>query len=582
MDIDTFINNYREAFGQQTELPIAFWYSDRPEAPTEKVSGCFFKSMAQVRSGKTISLNAETIGCGGGKFYTGFTDMPEHVPGFVSLKEKYKKTPEMVVDFIQEIQVPKAEKAWLHFTRIDNLVSFDKAEGILFLATPDVLAGLTTWAFFDSNAFDMVSAPFGSGCCSVVTQTVLENRKQGKRTFIGFFDPSVRPYFEADLLSFTIPMSRFKEMYHTMRESCLFDTRAWGKIKDRIQNARKETTPFNHLNISFGIRPDISLREVTIEDATAIYHAIDAHRDYMRTWLPFVDNLKSAADEESFLKGVLSVPADSYEPIFGIWNKQNEICGLVGFHFSDFANHRTEIGYWLLPEYQHQGIMTACVRRLCQWAVEAKDIKRIQIRCATGNTASNGIPVRLGFRLEGTERAGELLASGEYADIHVYSILKEELMEQQIQLNEHNKQEYPPMHTTEHIVNQTMIRLFGCGRSVSAHIERKKSKLDYRLNACPTEEQIKSLEEAVNEVIARHLPVTTEFITQEEAKGRFDLERLPEDASETVRVVKVGDYDECLCIGTHVANTSEIGTFKIISHDWDEESKRWRMRFKLV
>ena len=129
-----------------------------------------------------------------------------------------------------------------------------------------------------------------------------------------------------------------------------------------------------------------------------------------------------------------------------------------------------------------------------------------------------------------------------------------------------------PMHTTEHIVNQTMIRLFGCGRSVSAHIERKKSKLDYRLNACPTEKQI----------IMQHLPVTTEFITQEEAKGRFDLERLPEDASETVRVVKVGDYDECLCIGTHVANTSEIGTFKIISHDWDEESKRWRMRFKLV
>ena len=77
-------------------------------------------------------------------------------------------------------------------------------------------------------------------------------------------------------------------------------------------------------------------------------------------------------------------------------------------------------------------------------------------------------------------------------------------------------------------------------------------------------------------------PVTTEFITQEEAQGRFDLERLPDGASETVRVVKVGDYDECLCIGVHVENTSEIGTFKIISHDWDEEAKRWRMRFKLV
>ena len=157
-----------------------------------------------------------------------------------------------------------------------------------------------------------------------------------------------------------------------------------------------------------------------------------------------------------------------------------------------------------------------------------------------------------------------------------------EQMEKEIQLNEHNKQEYPPMHTTEHIINQTMIRLFGCGRSISAHIERKKSKLDYRLSACPTEEEVKKLEETVNEVIAQHLPVTTEYITQAEAQGRFELGRLPENASETVRIVKVGDYDECLCIGTHVANTSEIGTFKIISHDWDEDNKRWRMRFKLV
>ena len=151
----------------------------------------------------------------------------------------------------------------------------------------------------------------------------------------------------------------------------------------------------------------------------------------------------------------------------------------------------------------------------------------------------------------------------------------------EVQLNEQNKQEYPPMHTCEHIINQTMIRLFGCGRSVSAHIERKKSKLDYALPQAPTEEEGSRLEKAVNEVIGQHLDVTTEFITQEEAQGRFDLQRLPEDASQTVRVVHVGDYDECLCIGTHVSNTSEIGTFRIISHDYDPEAKRWRMRFKL-
>lgn len=135
---------------------------------------------------------------------------------------------------------------------------------------------------------------------------------------------------------------------------------------------------------------------------------------------------------------------------------------------------------------------------------------------------------------------------------------------EQPSLNDHNKQEYPPMHTTEHVINRTMVNLFGCGRAISAHIERKKSKLDFALQTCPEEADIIRIENTVNEVLRRNLPVTMEFISQEEAIGRFDMKRLPEKASETVRIVKVGDYDECLCIGQHVENTSEIGTFKII------------------
>ena len=153
-------------------------------------------------------------------------------------------------------------------------------------------------------------------------------------------------------------------------------------------------------------------------------------------------------------------------------------------------------------------------------------------------------------------------------------------MEQETLLNEHNKQEYPPMHTCEHIVNRTMVNIFGCGRAVSAHIERKKSKLDFALPKAPSVEDIENIERTVNEVIARHLPVTTEFITQEEAVGRFDLKRLPDNASDTVRIVRVGDYDECLCIGLHVTNTSEIGTFRIISSDYKDGI--FRIRFKLA
>ncbi len=146
-------------------------------------------------------------------------------------------------------------------------------------------------------------------------------------------------------------------------------------------------------------------------------------------------------------------------------------------------------------------------------------------------------------------------------------------------LNAHNKEEYPPMHTAEHILNGTMARMFGCSRSRNAHIEKKKSKCDYLLDACPTDEQVAQLEAKVNEVIARNLDVTIEYMPREQAAAIVDLSKLPEDASETLRIVRVGDYDACACIGAHVSNTSEIGTFKILSHDF--ENGRWRVRWKV-
>ena len=146
-------------------------------------------------------------------------------------------------------------------------------------------------------------------------------------------------------------------------------------------------------------------------------------------------------------------------------------------------------------------------------------------------------------------------------------------------LNAHNKEEYPPMHTAEHILNATMVSLFGCPRSRNAHIERKKSKCDYQLEACPTEAQVAEIERTVNEVISRHLDVTIDFVSRSEAAAIVDLSKLPEDVSETLRIVRVGDYDACACIGAHVRNTSEIGVFKILSHDF--EDGRWRVRWKV-
>ena len=147
-------------------------------------------------------------------------------------------------------------------------------------------------------------------------------------------------------------------------------------------------------------------------------------------------------------------------------------------------------------------------------------------------------------------------------------------------LNQSKKDYCPPIHTAEHILNQTMVRTFGCTRSINAHIEKRKSKCDYTLSTCPTNEELQTVEDKVNEIIAMNLDVTDELTSSAEAQKEFDLTRLPNDASNTLRIVRVGNYDACPCIGMHVDNTSEIGTFKIISHDY--EKGRLRLRFKLV
>ena len=146
-------------------------------------------------------------------------------------------------------------------------------------------------------------------------------------------------------------------------------------------------------------------------------------------------------------------------------------------------------------------------------------------------------------------------------------------------LNQHNKSEYPPMHTAEHLLNQTMCRMFGCERSRDTHIERNKSKINFILQERPTDKQIADIEEKINKLIAEDLPVTYEFVDREHIPAGVKLDRLPEDASETIRIVRIGDYDVCPCIGAHVASTAEIGSFRITSTSYNDTS--FRIVYKL-
>ena len=135
------------------------------------------------------------------------------------------------------------------------------------------------------------------------------------------------------------------------------------------------------------------------------------------------------------------------------------------------------------------------------------------------------------------------------------------------------------MHSVEHILNQTMVRLYGCGRCFTAHIDRKKSKCDYRFDHALTDEEVAEIQSRVNNVIASDMPVTESFVSKAEAEKRYNTEKLPDSAAGKIRIIHIGDYDACPCIGEHVASTGEIGTFRITTTSFADD--QLRIRFKL-
>ena len=142
------------------------------------------------------------------------------------------------------------------------------------------------------------------------------------------------------------------------------------------------------------------------------------------------------------------------------------------------------------------------------------------------------------------------------------------------------KQTYPRMHSAEHILNQTMDRMFGCGRCFNAHIEKKKSKCDYHLDRELTPQEIEEIQNRVNRVIAEDLPVSEAFVSPAEARDNYNTEKLPDNPGDSIRIIHIGNYDACPCIGEHIKSTAEIGEFRITTASFDNDVLR--IRFKLT
>jgi hypothetical protein len=235
------------------QLPICLFYSedDTYERLLRPIKGrmCMVGQLANVFRGEDLAFVNETVGCPGGRRYLGFDQalMPNFefflscgIPGQFE-GERYKKTPELVSEFMKDSPVFSAPARYAVFKRWDRLADADLPEVVIFFSPPDVLSGLFTLAGFDEKGRNSVIAPFGAGCATIAQYPLLEAKGPEQRAVLGMFDVSARPFVPAQVLSFAVPMAKFVRMIGNMDESFLI-TESWAKVKGRLNPGRVTST----------------------------------------------------------------------------------------------------------------------------------------------------------------------------------------------------------------------------------------------------------------------------------------------------------------------------------------------------
>ncbi len=290
-----------------------------------------------------------------------------------------------------------------------------------------------------------------------------------------------------------------------------------------------------------------------------------------------IESEDTQLDKETVLKGVAAAMDDENKGCYYVARVEGEAVGslMVTREWSDWNNG----WYWWIqsvyvaPDYRRQGIYKSMYNAVCEDARQ-QNVAQVRLYVDKTNTSGQKVYASLGMQESHYLIYETTILKQDKNKLNLHLTKVSNNMEETPILNRHNKDEHAPAHTAEHLLNQTMIRMFGCERSKNAHIERKKSKINYTLPSCPTTEQVAEIERRMNDLIAQDLPVTFEFVTHDNLPGGVVLDKLPNDASETLRIVRIGDYDICACIGNHVASTKEIGSFKITSTSYNEGSFR--------
>ena len=162
--------------------------------------------------------------------------------------------------------------------------------------------------------------------------------------------------------------------------------------------------------LRFELTEDRSMRLLDPADADELFALIDANREHLARWMPFVGQTRSAADSLTFIHAAVRQHEENRSLQMAIV-QEGRIVGVAGFHRIDWTARATSIGYWLAEAHQGAGTMTLAVRALVDYAIRVLGLHRVEIRAGVENRRSRAIPERLGFREDGSVRGAERIGS---------------------------------------------------------------------------------------------------------------------------------------------------------------------------
>ena len=169
----------------------------------------------------------------------------------------------------------------------------------------------------------------------------------------------------------------------------------------------------------------LRLDPVESADAPELFRLVDANRDHLHPWMPWVDATRTAQDTATFVAQSVAGAAERRSAVF-VLREGDAVRGTIGVHGIQWLNRSAEIGYWLAAEATGRGLITRATAAVLDFLFDEYELHRVEIRCAPENRASRAVPERLGFTEEARVREAGCLNDGTYCDLVVYGLLDRE------------------------------------------------------------------------------------------------------------------------------------------------------------